>query len=409
MIISGRRILFWMIDGKEKRFKKKINIAILCVAIFFFACIIFLAKRYFLSSIFLGDNSVREFFKNQNNDFIDIYKADQNNFFVCLGNKIKLIDIANNKEIWSDDLNFISGSNELILQCKKKIFAVSDIKSNRIVVYNLAGKLYEIKMDIGESLLAFFINKSGDLVYISNKKNIYNICVYNKLGEKVFTNIYSEENIFPVSADVSPDGKILAIVYADLNDIEVVSKVVFINLGDNEHVFASLQEKNNFIYGVSFVASKKIILLSTQQVICENIDQNRISEKWRINFNKSASDIEFNKRFLIAKFDSEDKKNNIKNGNMIYVYSVDSGNKINTFSLGSDVNFMSLDRKLDYVLLTGHNGFFIIDLTSNRFLHNRANGIGDYKKAYFLNKKGEIVFLSNDKISIMTHDIFQRR
>ena len=94
---------------------------------------------------------------------------------------------------------------------------------------------------------------------------------------------------------------------------------------------------------------------------------------------------------------------------MIYVYSVDSGNKINTFSLGSDVNFMSLDRKLDYVLLTGHNGFFIIDLTSNRFLHNRANGIGDYKKAYFLNKKGEIVFLSNDKISIMTHDIFQRR
>ena len=398
-----------MIDGKEKRFKKKINIAILCVAIFFFACIIFLAKRYFLSSIFLGDNSVREFFKNQNNDFIDIYKADQNNFFVCLGNKIKLIDIANNKEIWSDDLNFISGSNELILQCKKKIFAVSDIKSNRIVVYNLAGKLYEIKMDIGESLLAFFINKSGDLVYISNKKNIYNICVYNKLGEKVFTNIYSEENIFPVSADVSPDGKILAIVYADLNDIEVVSKVVFINLGDNEHVFASLQEKNNFIYGVSFVASKKIILLSTQQVICENIDQNRISEKWRINFNKSASDIEFNKRFLIAKFDSEDKKNNIKNGNMIYVYSVDSGNKINTFSLGSDVNFMSLDRKLDYVLLTGHNGFFIIDLTSNRFLHNRANGIGDYKKAYFLNKKGEIVFLSNDKISIMTHDIFQRR
>ena len=398
-----------MIDGKEKRFKKKINIAILCVAIFFFACIIFLAKRYFLSSIFLGDNSVREFFKNQNNDFIDIYKADQNNFFVCLGNKIKLIDIANNKEIWSDDLNFISGSNELILQCKKKIFAVSDIKSNRIVVYNLAGKLYEIKMNIGESLLAFFINKSGDLVYISNKKNIYNICVYNKLGEKVFTNIYSEENIFPVSADVSPDGKILAIVYADLNDIEVVSKVVFINLGDNEHVFASLQEKNNFIYGVSFVASKKIILLSTQQVICENIDQNRISEKWRINFNKSASDIEFNKRFLIAKFDSEDKKNNIKNGNMIYVYSVDSGNKINTFSLGSDVNFMSLDRKLDYVLLTGHNGFFIIDLTSNRFLHNRANGIGDYKKAYFLNKKGEIVFLSNDKISIMTHDIFQRR
>ena len=398
-----------MIDGKEKRFKKKINIAILCVAIFFFAFIIFLAKRYFLSSIFLGDNSVREFFKNQNNDFIDIYKADQNNFFVCLGNKIKLIDIANNKEIWSDDLSFISGSNEIILQCKKKIFAVSDIKSNRIVVYNLAGKLYEIKMDIGESLLAFFINKSGDLVYISNKKNIYNICVYNKLGEKVFTNIYSEENIFPVSADVSPDGKILAIVYADLNDIEVVSKVVFINLGDNEHVFASLQEKNNFIYGVSFVASKKIILLSTQQVICENIDQNRISEKWRINFNKSASDIEFNKRFLIAKFDSEDKKNNIKNGNMIYVYSVDSGNKINTFSLGSDVNFMSLDRKLDYVLLTGHNGFFIIDLTSNRFLHNRANGIGDYKKAYFLNKKGEIVFLSNDKISIMTHDIFQRR
>ena len=219
-----------------------------------------------------------------------------------------MIDIANNKEIWSDDLSFISGSNEIILQCKKKIFAVSDIKSNRIVVYNLAGKLYEIKMDIGESLLAFFINKSGDLVYISNKKNIYNICVYNKLGEKVFTNIYSEENIFPVSADVSPDGKILAIVYADLNDIEVVSKVVFINLGDNEHVFASLQEKNNFIYGVSFVASKKIILLSTQQVICENIDQNRISEKWRINFNKSASDIEFNKRFLIAKFDSEDKK-----------------------------------------------------------------------------------------------------
>lgn len=396
-------------SNEEKYFKKKINIAVLCVAIFFFACIIFLAKRYFLSSIFLGDNSVREFFKNQNNDFIDIYKADQNNFFVCLGDKIKLIDIANNKEIWSDDINFVSGSNEPILQCKKKIFAVSDIKSNRIIVYNLAGKLYEVKMDIGENLLAFFINKNGDLVYISNKNNIYNICVYNKLGRKVFTNIYSEENIFPVSADISPDGKILAIVYADLNDIEIVSKVVFINLDDNEHVFASLQGKNNFIYGMSFVASKKIILLSAQQVICENIDQNGISEKWRINFDKTVSDIELNKRFLVAKFDNRDKKNNLKRESILSVYNIDSGNKVNDFSLDSGVNFMSLDRKLDCALLTGHDGFFIIDLNSKRLWYNRVSGIGDYKKAYFLDKKGEIVFLSNDKISIMTHDIFQRR
>ena len=397
-----------MNDNKKKDSKKKINIAMFCIAIFFFICILFAIGRYFRSNIFFADDKVHELFKNQNIDFIDIYKASKNNFFACMGDKIKLIDIVNNKEIWSDEINFTAYSNDLILQSKGQIFAIGNLKSNKIVIYNLSGKLYETKMDAEENLLAFFVNQNGNLVYISTKKNVYNIVVYNKTGKKVFTNIYSEENIFPIGADISPDGKILAVVYTDLNNIETISKIVFMSLESDKDIFASLQENNNFIYGINFISNKKVVLLSPKHVICKKIEHNSINELWRINFDKIVSNIEFNKHFLIAKFDGGDKKNSIKCGSIIDVYDIGSGHKINNFSLESDVDFIFSDSQLNCVLLTGRDDFFIIDLVNNKLFHDQVVGAGDYKKAYFLDKKNEILFLGNNKISVVAHDIFKR-
>ena len=78
------------------------------------------------------------------------------------------------------------------------------------------------------------------------------------------SNVYYEENIFPVGADISPDGKILAIDYVDLNNIKPESKIVFMHV-DNQNIFGSVQEKENFVHGINFISNKQIILVSKKK------------------------------------------------------------------------------------------------------------------------------------------------
>ena len=239
----------------------------------------------------------REFFKSENNDLIDLYKINKNNFFVCMNGKLKLMDFINEQEKWSESLNFV----EPVFQNEKKILGVSDIKSNLVSIYNLDGKLYEIKINAGENLLAFFVSENGCCVCITKGENFYNINVYNQNGEKILSNVYHEENIFPIGADISPDGKILAINYVDLNNIKPESKIVFMRV-DDQNIFGSVQEKENFIHGINFISNERIILFGKQEIICNEIKKNNINEKWRIKFDNIVSEIDFDENFLVVNF-----------------------------------------------------------------------------------------------------------
>ena len=370
--------------------QKKIWIAIIFSLVFFSLFWFVIKNRFVFDLIYYDLDDEREFFKSENNDLIDLYKINKNNFFVCMNGKLKLMDFINGQEKWSESLNFV----EPVFQNEKKILAVSDIKSNLVSIYNLAGKLYEIKINAGENLLAFFVSENGFCVCITKGENFYNINVYNYKGEKILSNVYYEENIFPVGADISPDGKILAIDYVDLNNIKPESKIVFMHV-DNQNIFGSVQEKENFVHGINFISNKQIILVSKKKIICKEIKKNNISEKWRIKFDNMVSEIDFDENFLVAKTDKQ-SESFLKLGSLIEIYDINSGQKKSCFEAKNQIDFMNFDSELNCLLLASLNNFFVLDINGKILSEN--NLAGEYKKTCFLNGVNKILFLKDDKI-----------
>ena len=374
----------------ENKIGQKIIWLIVFFVVICFVLFLLALKNNFIFDLIYDFNEEKEFFKNENNDLIDLYKVNKNNFFVCMNGKLKLMDFINEREKWSESLNFV----EPVFQNEKKIFGVSDIKSNLVSIYNLDGKLYDIKINAGENLLAFFVSENGCCVCITKGENFYNINVYNQSGEKILSNVYHEENIFPVGADISPDGKILAIDYVDLNNIKPESKIVFMRV-DNQNIFGSVQEKGNFIHGINFISNEQIILFDKHEIICKEIKKNNIKEKWRIKFNSTISEVDFNENFLVVKIDNQ-TESFLKSRSLIEIYNINSGQKKSFFEAKNQIDFINFDKELNYILLAGLNNFFVIDVNGKVLFEN--NLTGEYKKACFLNKTNKILFLRDDKI-----------
>lgn len=374
----------------ENKIRQKIIWAIVFIVVMCFFLFLFALKNNFIFDLICDFDGEKEFFKSENNDLIDLYKINKNNFFVCMNGKLKLMDFIGNKEKWSESLNFV----EPVFQNEKKILGVSDIKSNLVSIYNLEGKLYEIKINAGENLLAFFVSENGCCVCITKGENFYNINVYNQSGEKILSNVYHDENIFPIGADISPDGKILAINYVDLNNIKPESKIVFMRV-DDQNIFGSVQEKENFIHGINFISNERIILFGKQEIICKEIKKNNINEKWRIKFDNIVSEIDFDENFLVVKIDNQ-TESFLKSGSLIEIYNMNSGQKKSFFEAKNRIDFINFDGELDYLLLSSLNNFFVIDVNGKILFEN--NLTGEYKKACFLNKANKILFLRDNKI-----------
>ena len=374
----------------ESKAGQKIIWVIVFFVVICFCLFLFALKNNFIFDLIYDADGEKEFFKSENNDLIDLYKINKNNFFVCMNGKLKLMDFINEQEKWSESLNFV----EPVFQNEKKILGVSDIKSNLVSIYNLDGKLYEIKINAGENLLAFFVSENGCCVCITKGENFYNINVYNQNGEKILSNVYHEENIFPIGADISPDGKILAINYVDLNNIKPESKIVFMRV-DDQNIFGSVQEKENFIHGINFISNERIILFGKQEIICNEIKKNNINEKWRIKFDNIVSEIDFDENFLVVKIDNQ-TESFLKSGSLIEIYNMNSGQKKSFFEAKNRIDFINFDGELDYLLLSSLNNFFVIDVNGKILFEN--NLTGEYKKACFLTKANKILFLRDNKI-----------
>lgn len=304
-----------------------------------------------------------------------VYKVDANSFFVYLRDSIKFINLH---EKWSESLNF----SDAIIYHNKNVLGVSDLKTNFIYVYDTNGKLYEIK--VPEKLLSFSVNTTGFCSCISKEKNSYKINLYDNSGTKILTYVYSEENIFPINTNISPDGKILAISYIDTNNLNIDSKITFMYTNQN-NIFASVQEKNNFIYGLNFLSNNSIILIGDKQIICEKFSPD-LKQQWRLNFNDKINMLEIAENFFAVSH----SKNSIEFYNM-------SGKKLGNFESSEQINSISLSN--NHALLSTANNIIAVNTKGNYFWSQAI--FGEYKFAHFISNPNKVLLVSANKIFLL--------
>lgn len=335
-------------------------------------------------------NSSSEILKYDFDNCFGVYAGNRNDFFFCSKNSIKFLN-ENGQGKWSVQSNFSAP----IICHNKKILGISDLKTNIIYVYDTSGQLYSIKSD--GKLLAFSVNQLGFCSTISKENDLYKINVYNTSGEKILTYVHSEENIFPVNSNISPDGKILAVSYIDVNNINIDSKIIFMHTNQDD-IFASVHEKNNFVYGLNFLSNNVIILAGEKQIVSESLLPGNLKEQWRLKFDSKISEFSFNNNFMAVKFDNDNFNFYSRTKSLIKFFSM-SGKQIGEFKSSDLINFIEVGDKFDNVLIGSLNDFFISDQKGEILWKHSLTG--ECRFAVFLNKPNRILAISPAKVFVL--------
>ncbi len=153
--------------------------------------------------------------------------------------------------------NTFSLSN-LFYDNSKNYLAITERNTNNaeVYVYTSAGLAYTIK-DLKSPIANITINDNGYLSVIVNNSDSYKANVYNNLGEVIFSYIFEDTTIIPITSAIANDNKTLVINELDTSKIYPSSIFVYFDITTPE---------NNSIYAVKTYNNEREYFLSTTYI-----------------------------------------------------------------------------------------------------------------------------------------------
>lgn len=177
------------------------------------------------------------------------------------------------------------------------IVAVGEFNSKDVYVLNEKGKMYNIVSD--EPILQFAINRLGYLLVLT--KDTLN--VYNESGKPLTKINIGVEGNFPISADISNDGKFIALSCLDTIGNTLLSKILFYGIGaDSEAEYGpdslvgSIEVKEHLVFNVSYMKDDTLISISDSEIIASKSQQ----EIWRKSLKNKLDCVDFGDGSIVA-------------------------------------------------------------------------------------------------------------
>ncbi|MEG0014030.1 MAG: DUF5711 family protein [Clostridium sp.] len=190
-------------------------------------------------------------------------------------NKNQIIKITNDgvsaynldgQEIWSDTLTLES----IWVQQREPYFVVSSKGSRKLAIFNEKGQQGEITT---QGPIAYFsINEKGQLAVIEEMEDGHKVSAYTNSGEFIGSRIsYISSGIFPITAEVSPDSKLLLISYLGVREAKVTSRIeaVLLEKTENEqrdNVLYGIEEQDNLIYEIEFINDDEWVAIGDKNI-----------------------------------------------------------------------------------------------------------------------------------------------
>lgn len=213
----------------------------------------------------------------QKNDYID---ANSDQIIRLTPDGITAYDIKGN-EVWNNALTV----NKPTIKHKGDYFALANKDDKKIVIFNEKGKKGEITTT--NPLTYFSINANGDVATIEKTEDGHITSAYNSkgelLGDKVQGVTYIKDAGFPITAEVTPDKRLLLVNYIDIYNpvITSVLKALMIDKVGEEAVFNSkygIEEKDNIIYEIEFINQNIWAAIGDNLITLYSIDGEKIKE-----------------------------------------------------------------------------------------------------------------------------------
>lgn len=179
------------------------------------------------------------------------------------------------EEIWSDTFSM----DQFVSVQRKPYIAVGSIQGKHIILFNEKGRQAEIVTD--NPIVYFSVNESGGVVTIENENNSYTVTAYDAAGKKLcWRTTFISTDGYPVVAELSPDNKLLLISYVSVDEPQVVSRVIAIDVEDREtesldNIKYGYKQTNNLVYDIEFISKNTWVSIGDKAIDWYDLEGNQ--------------------------------------------------------------------------------------------------------------------------------------
>lgn len=305
----------------------------------------------------------------------------------------------NGENVFSDTFTMTSPA----LYKDSAVVAVAEKDGRSVKVYNDKGRVSDITVS---NPIAFAnVNSQGDVCVVS-KGDTYTLGVYNNQGEKNFEGSFASADGIPLCADISDDGRVLAVAFLDVSDIKVKSRVGFYSImetdsktaqeSDSDFMFASFIEDDAVVGEVSFLQGNTFCSFSDQSLKMISLDPSGQGDRYKeilsykLNNHITAIDLN-NKKYVSLAFgnanlnsESPDKENSVK-------WFSSKGEVLGQYNAEKTIE--SLNSDYDTTIASMGRQFVAVNAKGNVIWAYTA--IQDVKRMLFLSNNEDVLLVGN--------------
>lgn len=156
-------------------------------------------------------------------------------------------------EIWSDTFSM----HEFVVAQEASYIAVGGKGEKQVILFGTKGKISTITTN--NPIVSFSVNELGGLVTIEDAGDSYIITAYDRMGKMLCRRVsYTSTDGYPTAATLSPDNSLLIISNVSVDEPQVTSSILAINVSGNpddknDNILFGYIEKNNLVYKLQYV------------------------------------------------------------------------------------------------------------------------------------------------------------
>ena len=252
-----------------------------------FAAILLFFQMYFLPAIGLGQERDLRMVQTEFGIYYDFeaspqFYSNNSRFYYHVTRDGISMRSSNDVLVWHNSFSF----NRPLMVTRGDIVAVSEMERGRVIhVFNAEGPLFSTTFD--DPVLSFNVNAAGFLTTIVQYEGGYGVYVLSREqpspAEPVFTwSVFrhNQDLIHPIFAEVSDDGRYIAIAYVDLNTrVTTTIEFRYVNQWDawgTEMGLFAAEIFDGVVLAIRFMSGNRLLVVTGNQILCFQVGPARM-------------------------------------------------------------------------------------------------------------------------------------
>lgn len=178
------------------------------------------------------------------------------------------------QEIWSDTLSL----NNIIVKQRTPYIAVGSKDGKSVILFNDKGRQAEITTN--NPIIYFSVNQEGSIVTIEEGEKSHIVTAYDQSGRFICNRTsFIENDGYPIVAELSPSSELLLINYINVNEPQVVSTLIAIDVTDKhteqlDNIKYGIKQKDNLIYAIEFINKNTWVSIGDKKITWYDVKGN---------------------------------------------------------------------------------------------------------------------------------------